>query len=134
MVAHVILVWRGTRSDLPTGQAELDLAIRSVDVELLTDLFVLCAVRSVHGGAFSPETNGDATILACTVDRLEEMGCLVLSNDGTGKGGPHKRNSGCQGCAMRPAHGIIRLPEARCGAVSHRGMVQGNGQVQPLVA
>ena len=48
MIPHVILVWRGTQSDLPTGQAELDLAIRSVDVELLTDLFAMCAVRSVH--------------------------------------------------------------------------------------
>ena len=28
----------------PRGQAQLDLAIRSVDVELLTDLFVICAV------------------------------------------------------------------------------------------
>ena len=48
MVPHVILVRRGTRSDLSTGQAELDLAIRSVNVELHTDLFVVCAVRSVQ--------------------------------------------------------------------------------------
>ena len=108
-------------------------AIRSVDVELLTDLFVLCAVRSVHGDA-SPETNGGATILACTVDRREGKGCLVLLNDGTGKGGPHERNSACHGRVMRPEHGVIRLPEARCGAVSHRSLVEGNGRVQPLVA
>ena len=128
MAPHVILIWRGTQSDLPTGQAELGLAIRSVDVGLLTDLFVICAVRSVHGNARS-ETNGDATILACTVDWRGGMGCMVLSNDGTVESVPHERNSACQGCAMRPEHGVIRLPEARCGAVSHRGMVEGNGQV-----
>ena len=75
MVPHVIHVWRGTRSDLSTGQAELGLAIRSANAELLTDLFVICAVRSVHGDA-SPEKNGDATILACTVDRREGTGVL----------------------------------------------------------
>ena len=72
-------------------QAELDLAIRSVDVELLANLFVICALRSVHGDA-SPEANDDATILARTVDRREGTGCFVLSNDGTGEGGPHTRN------------------------------------------
>ena len=128
MAPHVILIWRGTQRDLPTGQAELDLTIRSVDVELLADLFVVCAVRSVHGGA-RPETNGDATILGCTVDRREGKGCLVLSNDGTGESGRHERNSACQGCAMRPEHGVIHLPEGRCGAVLHRGMVEENGQV-----
>ena len=33
------------------------------------------------------EMNGDATILACTVDRREGIGCLVLSNDETGEAG-----------------------------------------------
>ena len=80
------------------------------------------------------ETNGDATILAYTVDRQEGMGCLVLSNDETGEDGPHERNSACQGCAMGPVHGVIRLPEARCGAVSHRSMVERNVQAKPLMA
>ena len=46
------------------------LAIRSVYVELRTDPFAIYAVWGVHGDA-SPETNGDAAILACTVDQRE---------------------------------------------------------------